>query len=176
MGTLGPKRGQRPSGVVGAIALTIPSLPWPTPQASYYPFGDMRNNSTGDEMPRIEADCLALLVHVAEHRGEPQTYKSLSEATGIPITTLRRLIRWPAIDGIASECSPGSGLCRQPAHATHWALRVYGAKYGFGVCFLRNRGRILDVERYGYIQSSGGRLLIEENASKYPWTKAMLDE
>ncbi len=44
-------------------------------------------------------DAMALLLYLVEHPDEYQTYKILSEATGIPWTTLNRMIKWHLAHG-----------------------------------------------------------------------------
>ena len=41
---------------------------------------------------RVE-DCLCLLAYVSRHRGEPQSYRLLDEATGIPHPTIEAIVR-----------------------------------------------------------------------------------
>ena len=121
-----------------------------------------------DRPRQLENDCLALLAYVAKHRDEPQTYRSLSEATGIPLQTLREIILWPSMT-CEDYCIPHGNRSNHGDHKAHWALRDYGRFYGYGVRFIGARNRIIDVEFYGHIQSRSGRLLVEEAASKYEW-------
>lgn len=81
----------------------------------------------------LENDCVAVLSYVANHRDEKQTWKILSEATGIPYETLRQMVLWFRKD------------------PNNWALRNYGIKYGFCVRFIgdHRHGRIIDVECVG---------------------------
>ncbi len=95
---------------------------------------------------RVENDCLALLAYVAAHRGEAQTFRGLSGATGIPLSTLHRLLSWHMEHG-----------------EEHSLLFRAAAKYGYDVVVFRRRprgrpgvdagpGRILDVVDRGVPQ------------------------
>ena len=46
----------------------------------------------GHRMKRIEADALVLLEFIYRNPDEKQTWENLSEKTGIPITTLRKML------------------------------------------------------------------------------------
>ncbi len=50
-------------------------------------------------MSRLENDCLAILAYAAAHRGEKQTFRSLSEATNIPRNTIHRILTWHIKNG-----------------------------------------------------------------------------
>lgn len=54
-------------------------------------------------------------------------------------------------------------------------MSIYGQKYGYSIRYIGERGKIIDVERYAFIQTQTGRLLLEENSSMFPWTEAHMD-
>ena len=114
-------------------------------------------------MGHTEADCLALLAYVSKHRDAFQTYASLSNASGIPVTVLRRLIRWHASDATCGRDGRCGGLCRHGDHALNDALANYARKWGYAVKYLHEKGRIIDVEHYGLSQTDCGRLFVEED-------------
>lgn len=81
----------------------------------------------------LKNDCIAVLTFVSKHRNERQTWKILSEGTGIPYETLRQMVLWFRHD------------------PNNWALRNYATEYGYLVKFIGNHreGKILDVEFIG---------------------------
>ena len=48
---------------------------------------------------QIYNDAMVLLLHIVKHPGEHQSYRSLAEATGIPESTVKRIIRWHLANG-----------------------------------------------------------------------------
>jgi hypothetical protein len=52
--------------------------------------GDRYVKSNG----HIYNDAMILLLHIVKHPNEYQSYRSLADATGIPESTVKRIIRW----------------------------------------------------------------------------------
>jgi hypothetical protein len=66
---------------------------------------------------RDENDALSLLTYVDANHPEDQTERTLSKATGIPTTTLRRLLD--------DAEGPGSSILAGVAHKYGFQFRVY---------------------------------------------------
>lgn len=79
-----------------------------------------------------ENDCFSLLNWVSKHRDDKQTYESLSEATGVPTTTI-----WHLITEV-EENPCGSSLTRA------------AYKFRFEWEIKTKDGKILDAEYRGY--------------------------
>ncbi len=79
-----------------------------------------------------ESDCLCLLQWVSRHRDDKQTYESLAESTGVPATTIHRLI----VEAVEDPC--GSSLTRA-AYKFHFEWEI-----------MDSNGKILDAEFRGY--------------------------
>lgn len=98
----------------------------------------------------LEADCMALLSYVHNHRDEPQSYTQLAESTGIPRMSLTILIRWTCswVDKRGRNVTVCGPLCNHSHASTDWALQNYGLKWGYHVKLIGEKGKILDVERF----------------------------
>lgn len=57
--------------------------------------GDRLVTSNG----QIYNDAMILLLHIVKYPNEHQSYRSLAEATGIPESTVKRIIRWHLVHG-----------------------------------------------------------------------------
>jgi hypothetical protein len=85
---------------------------------------------------------LALLAHVAEHPEGTQSLRRLSDETGVPVRTLRRLIGEAELGSRDPETGGGPPV-----------LEIVACRYGFsfrlhrGWHELRGRSRIIDVSR-----------------------------
>ena len=69
-------------------------------------------------MGRLENDCIVLLSYVADNPDAPQDIRSLEEATGIPKSTVFKMIYYPWV-------------CTKDDNFYYWAIEKYADKYGF---------------------------------------------
>ena len=83
-------------------------------------------------------NALVLLEYVATHRDEYQSYRVLSEATGIPLSTLHYMLNW------GRKNSPLNDLLVATAY-----------RFGYRIAFIRKPGKIIDVVKVGLVGSDG---------------------
>jgi hypothetical protein len=85
---------------------------------------------TTEGFSNLENDCIVILTFLSDNPLLWQTYRGISRDTGIPVSTLYRIVNGHAIWG-----------------PQEWALGFYGDKYGFMVEFVGYPGRLLNVYR-----------------------------
>ena len=93
-------------------------------------------------IPRSGMHALALLSHVAEHPDERQSLRKLSDETGVPVRTLRRLIREAELGSRDPERGGGPPVLEIVSYE-------YGYRYRLNRRWheIRGHGRIIDAER-----------------------------
>ncbi|MFA5312944.1 MAG: hypothetical protein WC375_06490 [Methanomassiliicoccales archaeon] len=95
-------------------------------------------------IPRSGMHALALLAHVSEHPDEIQSLRKLSDETGVPYESLRRLIIEAELGSRDPERGGGPPVLEITAYEYRYSFRIHREWHE-----QRGRGKIIEAARSG---------------------------